>query len=101
MPPWVVAPRHKEVVNLFNASDDDFILSPTNRKGKIDLFLTCPFPEETHLPKLQHKRRQLFLCAKKGLLEQLYQLHNFLRHYLSILLLQHYNNQLLLEVRLK
>jgi len=32
--PHAVARRHKEVVNLFNASDDDFILSPQNKKGK-------------------------------------------------------------------
>ncbi len=33
-PPRVVASWHKEVVNLFSVSDDDFILSPQNKKGK-------------------------------------------------------------------
>jgi hypothetical protein len=50
-------PQHKEVVNLSSVSDDDFILSPQNKKGKTYLSLTYPFPKETHLPKLQHKKR--------------------------------------------
>jgi hypothetical protein len=32
--PHVVAWWHKEVVNLSSVSDDDFILSPQNKKGK-------------------------------------------------------------------
>jgi hypothetical protein len=33
--------------------------------GKIDLILTCPFLEETHLPKLQCKRKKTLLMHEK------------------------------------
>jgi hypothetical protein len=33
-PPRAIAPQQKEVVNLSNVSDDDFILFPKNKKGR-------------------------------------------------------------------
>ncbi len=99
--PQAVARQQKEVVNLFSVNDDDFILSPQNIKGKnrsvsnLSLSIRNTYAQiitqkKIILPKHQ-KRSTTTIVPTSQPFTTLFQ----------ILLLQHYDNQLLLEVGLK
>jgi hypothetical protein len=62
-PPQVVAPWHKEVVNLSSASDDDFILCPKNKKGKIRSISNLSFSRKNKYAQItMQKKTTLPMC---------------------------------------